>query len=190
MGLEALYDRIREYYAGEKLVFSDGSMKSGLLLIGEAPGKDEVLQGRPFVGKAGKNLDAFLDVLGMDRPDICITNVCKFRPHRISEKGTVSNRPPTVSEIKQAQAFLLKEIALLDPKLIVTLGNTPLRAVLGDYSATIGDCHGRAIRANIAGKPRELFALYHPASIIYNRSLKQTYDEDIEKLRAHLNGST
>lgn len=180
--LNELYQRISRFYPEEKLVFCDGTVKNGLLLIGEAPGKDEVVQGRPFVGKAGKNLDEFLDVLGLLREEICITNVCKFRPTKISPKGSTSNRTPTRTEVMQALPFLQEEINLIAPQVIVTLGNTPLRAVLGDFSATIGEYHGKATKVD----DRDLFALYHPASIIYNRALKEVYYQDLQLLKDYL----
>ncbi len=184
--LDKLYDGLSTFYQDTPLVFGDGNRQAQLLLIGEAPGKDEIAQGRPFVGKAGKNLDGFLQVIGLARNDIYITNVCKFRPHKTSEKGRVSNRPPTKHEIAQATDFLLQEIGYIAPKIIVTLGNTPLRAVLGDFSANIGAYHGRETPVEVAGRAYALFALYHPASIIYNPPLKATYDQDLQQLAAYL----
>jgi len=184
--LDKLYQEIGTFYPDTPLVFGDGNREARLLLIGEAPGKDEVATGRPFVGKAGKNLDGFLQAVGLAREDIYITNVCKFRPHKTSAKGTVSNRPPTRQEVENAAGFLLREIGILDPEVIVTLGNTPLRAVLGDFSAAIGAYHGQARPVKVAGRVYTLFALYHPASIIYNPPLKTTYAEDLEKLAAYL----
>ena len=180
--LDNLYTRIRAHYRSDELVFSAGSMKSGLLLIGEAPGREEVKEKRPFAGTAGRNLDEFLSVLGLSREEICITNVCKFRPHKISAKGTVSNRPPTRKEILAATPFLQEEISLFAPSLIVTLGNTPLRAVLSNYSANIGDFHGDSLHTSILGQSYSLFPLYHPASIIYNPGLKQVYHNDLTTL--------
>ncbi|MGI6152474.1 MAG: uracil-DNA glycosylase [Christensenellaceae bacterium] len=184
--IHELYKRIHSHYDMDGLVFGGGSMKSGILLIGEAPGKDEVKQGRPFVGQAGKNLDGFLDILGLPREDIYITNVCKFRPCKTSEKGTVSNRPPTQKEITEAIPFLQEEIGILQPKTIVTLGNTPLRAVLDDKSASIGVFHGKTTQTQVGGQAYRLFALYHPASIIYNRSLKEVYEKDLYALKSAL----
>ncbi|MDL2237477.1 uracil-DNA glycosylase [Christensenellaceae bacterium OttesenSCG-928-K19] len=184
--LEALYSKIREYYGSDGLVFGEGKETAGILLIGEAPGKDEVLQKRPFCGKAGRNLDEFLAAIRMKRQDIYITNVCKFRPYKVSEKGTVSNRPPTRKEILEALPFLYEEIGLIAPKVIVTLGNTPLRACYDDFSKSVGDVHGSVADVAIDGQIFKLFALYHPASIIYNRSLKVTYEEDLHRLAAYV----
>ncbi len=166
----------RNLYEGERklLVFGEGRVGAPVMMIGEAPGEQESLQGRPFVGKAGKNLDAFLEQAGMDRASLYVTNVVKFRPTRRSEAGRVVNRPPTQEEIKLFLPWLLKEIELVDPRYIITLGNVPLKALTGRGSG-IGDMHGRFIE----WQGRRLFAMYHPASVIYNPGLKAVYSRDI-----------
>ena len=166
----------RNLYEGERkvLVFGEGRVGAPVMMIGEAPGEQESLQGRPFVGKAGKNLDAFLEQAGMDRASLYVTNVVKFRPTRRSEAGRVVNRPPTQEEIKLFLPWLLKEIELVDPRYIITLGNVPLKALTGRGSV-IGDMHGRFID----WQGRRLFAMYHPASVIYNPGLKAVYSRDI-----------
>ena len=166
----------RNLYEGERkvLVFGEGRMGARVMLIGEAPGEQESLQGRPFVGKAGKNLDAFLAQAGMDRAALYVTNVVKFRPTRVSAAGRTVNRPPTQEEIKLFLPWLLREIDLVDPKTIITLGNVPLKALTGRGSV-IGDMHGRFIE----WQGRRLFAMYHPASVIYNPGLKAVYSRDI-----------
>lgn len=180
--LEGIYQSIQNFYGCDGLVFGDGKPAADIMLIGEAPGKDEVAQGRPFCGKAGKNLDGFLQAVSLPREGIYISNVCKFRPVKISEKGTVSNRPPKKDEILAALPFLYEEIHTVNPKLIVTLGNTPLRACTRDFSLSIGEYHGKSTKFNIDGRTYPVFALYHPASIIYNRSLAEVYADDLEKL--------
>ncbi|HBU12617.1 MAG TPA: uracil-DNA glycosylase [Clostridiales bacterium] len=185
--LEALYDRMEKFYDGE-LVLGEGPKNAAILLIGEAPGKDEVREKRPFCGKAGKNLDAFLQAIHMERQDIYITNVCKFRPFKVSEKGTVSNRPPKKCEVRQALPFLYEEIGLIAPRLIVTLGNTPLRACCGAFEKNIGEMHGRVVNVAIAEREYPLFALYHPASVIYNRSLNAVYEDDLRQLAQYVAG--
>ena len=144
------------------------------MMTGEAPGEQESLQGRPFVGKAGKNLDAFLAQAGMDRAALYVTNVVKFRPTRRSEAGRTVNRPPTQEEIGLFLPWLKKEITLVDPKCVITLGNVPLKA-LTDRGRVIGDVHGQFID----WEGRLLFPMYHPASVIYNPSLKEVYRRDI-----------
>lgn len=169
------------------IVFGDGRMDGpAVMLIGEAPGKDEVLQGRPFVGKAGKNLDEFLQAVELERADIRISNVVKVRPVRVSPKGTVANRPPNREELAFFIPYLYDEIMLTGPQLIVTLGNTALQALLGS-EAVIGDLHGRVVTTTVMAEGTildfDIFPLYHPASIIYNRSLKDVYAADLLALR-------
>ena len=162
------------------IVMGEGSIHSKIMLIGEAPGGDEEKLGRPFVGKAGKNLTYFLESVGIDRKSLYITNVVKVRPYKLSKKtGRKSNRPPNREELEFFIPFLDREIEAVKPELIVTLGNTPLRAVTKDKTANIGDYHGQLI---YAGEYR-LFPLYHPAAIIYNNKLEEVYNEDIWKLK-------
>jgi len=149
------------------------------MLIGEAPGEQETIQGRPFVGKAGKNLDHFLELAGLCREEIYIANAVKYRPTRIGKTGRISNRPPTKEEIALFRPWLMKEIELIAPQIIATLGNVPLQAVTGKR-ITIGEVHGRMIPAGETGL--SLFALYHPASLIYNRSLENVYEQDVRVL--------
>ena len=165
------------------LVFGEGPMRPKLMLIGEAPGEQESLQGRPFVGKAGKNLDRFLELAGLAREEIYISNAVKFRPTKIGKTGRISNRPPTKEEIALFRPWLIREIGLVAPAMIATLGNVPLHAVTG-AKLTIGEVHGRVIPAGETGLP--LFALYHPASLIYNRSLESVYEQDVRDLAVKL----
>ena len=166
----------RDLYEEERkvLVFGEGRVGAPVMMIGEAPGEQESLQGRPFVGKAGKNLDAFLEEAGLDRASLYVTNVVKFRPTRQSAAGRTVNRPPTQEEIKLFLPWLTREIDLVNPKYVITLGNVPLKALTGRASV-IGDMHGRFID----WEGRRLFAMYHPASVIYNPALKAVYSADI-----------
>jgi len=168
-----------ELYTGEekRLVFGDGDIHSRIMLIGEAPGEQESLQGRPFVGKAGKNLDEFLLLSGLDRRTLYISNTVKFRPTKISKAGRIVNRPPSQEEIRLSVPWLEREIGLVDPDIIVTLGNVSLKALLGK-EASVGQCHGRWQEWN----GRRLYPLYHPASILYNPSLREVYREDVVRL--------
>ena len=169
-----------EIFKDKRLVFGEGnSNKPLIMMIGEAPGGDEEKQGRPFVGKAGKNLNEFLDIVGLKREDIYISNVVKLRPVNISPKtGKFVNRPPKKDEIAFFLPYLMEEIAAVSPALTVTLGNVPLKAVSGE-NIVIGDYHGKV--TDFGG--RKVFPLYHPAAIIYNRSLKDTYYEDLYRLK-------
>ncbi len=175
-----------ERWPEKTIVFGEGNEHHpAVMLIGEAPGEQESLQGRPFVGKAGKNLDQFLDVLQLNRADIRISNVVKIRPTKISSKGRISNRPPNREEIAFFVPYLYEEILLVQPQMLVTLGNTALHAIVGD--ASIGACHGQVLQTVIKAGESEagfsVFPLYHPASIIYNRGLAQVYQEDLLALR-------
>ena len=175
-----LEELLAQVYGGEVTpVFGEGRTRQGVMLVGEAPGEQETLQKRPFVGKAGKNLDEFLAMADLEREELYITNVVKFRPVRVNAKtGRKSNRPPTREEILLCLPFLEKEIAIVRPRVIVTLGNVALRAVTGNGEATIGQCHGRLT----TGCGATTYPLYHPASLIYNPALRETYRQDVEKL--------
>ena len=179
----AFSDRMREQGMQEPIVPGEGPVEAKILLLGEAPGAEEAKVGRPFVGKAGKNLDALLAQTGLLREQLFISNVVKFRPYRVGATGRRANRPPTRAEIAACRDCLLGEIAILRPGWVVTLGNTALQAMLG-REATIGQMHGRAQRTE-AGQ--RVFPLYHPASIIYNRALEEVYRQDLCALRAALN---
>lgn len=169
------------------LVYGDGSAEARIVLIGEAPGKTEVEKGKPFVGQAGKNLDEFMEILQLKRDDIYITNVVKFRPYKINEKtGRTSNRPPTKEEINLCRPFLKRELEIIEPELLVSLGNVPLKCLTGNESATIGEYHGKPITLNFSGSDMTLFPLYHPASIIYRAELKSVYVEDLHKLKEYM----
>lgn len=172
--------------AGRVIVTGEGDPHPRIMLIGEAPGAQEEAQGRPFVGKAGKNLDAFLERLGLPREALWISNVVKLRPYKVSAKGTLSNRPPNREELAFFTPWLHREIAMIAPEVIVTLGNTALHAVVDDH-AVIGDMHGRPTEVEhpVFGK-RIVFPLYHPASVIYNRSLMAVWDQDLDALRSYL----
>lgn len=172
----------KQIYVGEDrvLVLGEGNEKARLMLIGEAPGEQEALQKRPFVGKAGKQLDDFLQAVGMARSDLYITNAVKFRPTRISAAGRVVNRPPTREEIALWRPWLLREIGLVKPAVIATLGNVSLRAVTGK-ALTIGEVHGAFLPETLLDA--RIFPLYHPASVIYRRALADPYAEDLRTLR-------
>lgn len=167
------------------MVYGEGNENASVMLVGEAPGAEETRLSRPFVGKAGKNLDEFLFMLMLHRADIYITNVVKFRPYKQSEKGTLSNRAPEKEELTAMLPFLMREIEAIAPRVVVTLGNVPLKALRG-INATIGECHAVPMAAHALSHKFMLFPLYHPASIIYNRALKSVYDGDLKKLKAFL----
>lgn len=182
--LKDLYENYRTAFKGEEIVLGDGNIDAELLLIGEAPGKDEVRLSKPFVGMAGKNLAEFLEILGVARESIYITNAIKYRLSRINpETGKVVNRPAKKDEIDNNRQYIINEIDIISPKVIITLGNVPLRSVTGTFDISIGTVHGRLMPVQILDGTYQLYPLYHPASIIYNRSLKETYINDIRKLK-------
>lgn len=180
---EELNRLIADLYEGEKkiLVHGEGEIGARVMLVGEAPGEQETLQGRPFVGKAGKNLDEFLELAGLERSQLYVTNAVKFRPTKRSAAGRTVNRPPTREEVSLFLPWLRREIELVAPEVIVTLGNVPLRALTGP-KAVIGDVHGAFQDAD----GLRLYPMYHPASLIYNPALREVYAEDIRRLSAHL----
>ncbi len=169
--------------SGKKPVMGEGKdLKPAIMLIGEAPGAQEEAQGRPFVGKAGQNLNEFLALLGLEREQIYITNAVKIRPSVLGASGKEKNRPPTRKEVELFTPWLKDEIRSVKPRLIVTLGNTPLRVVYGT-EAVIGNFHGKLMQTP---EGLALFPLYHPAAVIYNRALRSVYEEDLERLKAIL----
>lgn len=160
--------------------------EADIFLAGEAPGGDEDLTGQPFTGQAGKELDHFLGVLNLSREDIYIGNVVKCRPTKPSARGrygNYANRKPLMKEIKACASWFDEEIRLVKPKVIVTLGGVPLSYVLGKQ-VKVGDYRGKAFFSH--RYQCEIFPLYHPASVIYDRSKKALYLQDLVKLKQFL----
>lgn len=181
--LSLLYNEYKCTFPGKEYVFGCGCTSPKLLLIGEAPGREEVKFSRPFSGAAGKWLDSFLQLAGINRKDIYITNAIKYRLSKENPKtGRLSNRPAAREEIISSRPYLLDEIGIICPCCIVTLGNVPLRAVTGNHRLNIGECHGTPSKVKIKERDYLLFPLYHPASVIYNRDLVQTYESDVRGL--------
>lgn len=177
--IKNLYNEYGEFFAGEELVYGDGNCNSGIVMIGEAPGKDEVRLKKPFVGLAGGKLKEFIDYINLKREDIFVTNAIKYRLFKINPKtNNKSNRPAKINEIKSSIPYLDREMQILKPKIIITLGNVPLKAVTGQFKLTIGQVHGKVLNTN----GLDVFPLYHPASLIYNRKLEKTYFEDLDRL--------
>ncbi len=149
-----------------------GSIKSEILFIGEAPGRNEDLKGEPFVGAAGNILSEALAYGGLSRDDVFITNVVKCRPP--------NNRLPLVQEIDLCHQYLEKELEIIKPKIICILGNTAYNSILSGDSITKN-------RGKIIKKNNQLYFLtIHPAAAIYNPSLKQVLKEDIKTLKESL----
>lgn len=170
-------------------IFGEGGQCPRLMLIGEAPGADEVRERRPFVGKAGKQLNALLEGAAITRAEAYVTNAVKFRP-TAGENGRLRNRTPKKKEVTLSLPLLRLEIELIKPGIIATLGNIPLNAVLsiaGERPIKIGEAHGKLTELTIGKGKIKLFALYHPASVIYKRELLPVCAMDIEVLAQYLN---
>lgn len=170
-------------------VLGEGDINSPIVFIGEAPGGEEEATGHPFVGKAGKNLNSFLEAIGFERSSIYITNAVKFRPVNINEKtGRRSNRTPKTAEIAEYREWLLNELAIIQPKLVVTLGNTPLFALTSKKAPTISELHGNVLDYNNEGFSLnfKLMPFYHPAAVIYRRELVAEYEKDMMKFAEYV----
>lgn len=169
-------------------ITGDGPVPSPILFLGEAPGKTEVKEGKPFVGMAGKNFEGYLTSIGLKRDEVRISNTCYFRPIKIkigkSGRETISNRPPKASEISLFKEVLEDEISLVNPKIIVTLGNVPLKT-LSSFTS-IGSCHGKLFFNEKLN--RYIFPMYHPSALTYNRTeeFHNIYKEDWLKLKEAL----
>lgn len=173
--LEILEEKICEDLAKQasRLVMGEGSLSPEVVFIGEAPGKKEDELGRPFVGASGKLLDELLKSIGIERANVYITNIVKYRPPE--------NRDPTPEEKKAFRPYLDRQIAVLSPKVIATLGRHALNEFCPDLF--IQKEHGKAIYQ--LGHPT-IIPLYHPAAALYNGSLRDTLFADFERIKAEL----
>ncbi|KEI15584.1 uracil-DNA glycosylase [Clostridium novyi B str. ATCC 27606] len=166
-------------------ITGDGPIPCNVLFIGEAPGKNEVAQGKPFVGMAGETFNNYLKSIGLSRSEVRITNTCFFRPikKKVGKTGrtTISNRPPKVSEVTLFREVLDEEIDFVNPKIIITLGNVPLKR-LTEFKS-IGNCHGNLYYNENLKK--NIFPMYHPSALTYNRNdeFKKMYENDWLKLK-------
>lgn len=154
-----------------QLVFGDGNPDADIVLIGEAPGKNEDLQGIPFVGAAGKFLNEMLEMIGLKREDIYITNIVKYRPP--------NNRDPEPDEKTAFLPFLQQQIEVIKPKLIVTLGRHSMEVLLPP-GLRISTVHGQPKRL----EGQVYLPLFHPAAALYNGGMRQTLIDDFAKIPA------
>jgi DNA polymerase len=148
-----------------------------IAFVGEAPGARETELGQPFVGMAGSNFEDFLKSLDLTRNDVFITNTVKCRP-TVGFQGR-KNRAPYSSELEACSYYLKREMEITDPKLIITLGNVPLRQLLKDKKASITHWHGTLFFYGRA----KVFPIHHPGAITYNRKLKGVIAEDLKVLK-------
>ena len=147
-----------------QMVFGVGSPNAQLMFVGEAPGKDEDLKGEPFVGAAGKFLDEMLASIGLERPDIYISNIVKYRPP--------DNRDPTPEEIAEFVPYLKRQIDVIRPKLVVFLGRHSMNVFFPEL--TISQAHGQSVEKD----GQVYLPLFHPAAALYNPRLRQTLLKD------------
>ena len=159
--------------SASRLVFGVGNHDADIVMVGEAPGKKEDEQGEPFVGAAGKFLNEMLASIELDRSDIYITNIVKYRPPQ--------NRDPLPEEIEAFMPFLLRQVEVIEPKLIITLGRFSMNVFLPGLK--ISQVHGRPKRL----KGRVFLPLYHPAAALYNGGMRETLKEDFASIPAIIN---
>ena len=151
-----------------QLVFGVGNPDADIVFIGEAPGKNEDLQGEPFVGAAGKFLNEMLARIGMERGDIYITNIVKYRPP--------NNRDPLPAEKAAFLPFLQAQLKVIGPKIAVTLGRHSMDSLLPGLQ--ISKVHGQPKRYN----GQVYLPLFHPAAALYNGGMRQTLIDDFDKI--------
>lgn len=159
-----------------QLVFGAGNPEADIVFIGEAPGKNEDIQGEPFVGAAGKFLNEMLDLVGLRREDIYITNIVKYRPP--------NNRDPLPDEKKAFWPYLMRQLNVIRPKIVVTLGRHSMEYFLPN--ARISTVHGEPKRIMLGDRKQVILPLFHPAAALYNGSLRQTLIDDFSRLPAIL----
>lgn len=152
----------------------EGPYNANLVFVGEGPGRNEDIQGRPFIGSAGKFLEELLKTAGLKREEVYITNVVKCRPP--------SNRVPQDDEIETCTSnYLKKQIAMIKPKFVVSLGRTAARAMLG-RTIVMSEEHGKKSRINYGGTNFTIFFTYHPAAALYDGEARNKLLRDFEKL--------
>jgi DNA polymerase len=154
-----------------------GSNNASILFIGEAPGRNEDLQGKPFVGKAGKILDDLLASVGLQRNEVYIANILKCRPPE--------NRNPLKSEIDACTSYLNKQIELIQPKIIATLGNFATSYILEKFGIKpdkISSIHGKMFQVNTINGAIKIIPLYHPAVATYNPNTIDVLLEDFKTI--------
>ena len=160
----------------KNLVMGDGDLDADIVFIGEAPGKNEDEQGLPFVGAAGKFLNEMLESAGLKREEVYITNIVKYRPP--------NNRDPEPEEKREFWPFLLKQLEIIQPQIIATLGRHSMEYFLPD--ARISVVHGKPRRIHAMADGREfewvIMPLFHPAAALYNGAMRETLMEDFAKL--------
>jgi DNA polymerase len=159
------------------LVMGDGNVDADIVFIGEAPGKNEDEQGLPFVGAAGKFLDAMLETINLKRADIYITNIVKYRPP--------NNRDPLPEEKSTFWPYLVRQLDVINPKIVVTLGRHSMEYFLPEQKISL--IHGQPKRVQFGERKLVVMPLYHPAAALYNGGMRQTLNDDFMKLPKLIN---
>lgn len=155
-----------------QLVFADGNPDADIVFIGEAPGKNEDQQGIPFVGAAGKFLNEMLEMINLKRADIYITNIVKYRPP--------NNRDPLPEEKQAFLPYLVRQLEVIKPKLVITLGRHSMEYFLP--SLKISAVHGEPKRIALGTRKQVILPLFHPAAALYNGGLRQTLIDDFAQI--------
>jgi uracil-DNA glycosylase len=155
------------------VVFGNGNADADLMFVGEAPGRDEDLQGLPFVGRAGKLLDQLLGEVGLQRSDVFVANVLKCRPP--------GNRDPQPEEIETCRPYLHRQIELIEPKVICTLGNFATKLLTRSQRGITG-VHGRPQVHELGGRTVRVFPIYHPAAALRSTNTLEELREDFQRL--------
>ena len=163
-----------------QVVFGSGSPDADLMFVGEAPGFHEDQQGVPFVGQAGKLLDTLLSGIGLTRADVFVANVLKCRPP--------GNRDPLPEEIASCEPHLFRQIELIEPKLVATLGNFATKLLSGK-PAGITRVHGWEQEVTLGARTVLLYPIYHPAAALYTPSMLKVLEEDFARIPALLDRS-
>jgi uracil-DNA glycosylase len=165
------------YATRTNAVFGSGNADADLMFVGEAPGFHEDQQGKPFVGAAGKLLDTLLGEIGLSRDDVFIANVLKSRPP--------GNRDPQPEEIEACKPYLSRQIELIEPLVICTLGNFSTK-LLTHRQDGITRVHGKAQDHVIAGLAIRIYPIYHPAAGLRSTAMLETLRQDFQQLPALL----
>ena len=175
--------------AATNMVFGKGNPQAKIFFVGEAPGEQEDLQGLPFVGRAGKELDKLLHTIGLTISDVYIANILKYRPPK--------NRNPTAQEMLSHTPYLVRQIKAVNPRVIVTLGNFSTRFVLNDFCVKgmnkiegISLLHGQKKEIKIDDKQYVIIPLYHPAAMLYRPQLREVMKKDFKKIQTIIKSSS
>ncbi len=183
LSLSPLYDYRKQN--GYQSVAGEGDPHAAIMLIGEAPGENEAKSGRPFVGAAGRILDDLFESIRLRRADVYITSVLKDRPP--------DNRDPTQAEIQLYGPFLMRQIDVIRPKVIVTLGRFAMEFILRQLNVTakppkISDAHGKMLESESEYGHITIIPLYHPAVAFYDEQRKEALHDDFQLLRQFVPG--